>query len=241
MSVKKLIRNTLRKYNYDIVYYHPALDIPLRIKKLMASYKINKILDVGANVGNYGVDMRTNGYSNELISFEPMKKAFEQLKSKADGDAKWKIQHFALGDKNEISEINISENSLSSSINEMLPQHENSAPESKYIGTEEIQVKTLDSIFDEICSKDDNIFLKIDTQGFEKNVLEGAEKSLEYIDTVQVEMSLTPLYKNETLYTDLIDLLSKKGYSLVHVEHVFSDPETGRLLQVDGIFHRYKK
>ena len=230
-----------RSYGYDIVHYNPATDDELRKKKLLESYQINTVLDVGANVGRYGVELRSMGFEGDIISFEPLSEAFEELKRKSATDEHWKAVNFALGDKNETAEINIANNSLSSSIQEMLPSHLKSAPESEYIGKEEIEVKKLDTIFEEFCSKHDNILLKIDTQGFEKNVIEGAEDSLEAIDTVQLEMSLTPLYKNETLFTDMIKILNSRGYSLVHLEHVFSDIKTGRLLQVDGMFHRFPK
>ena len=80
--------------------------------------------------------------------------------------------------------------------------------------------------------------MKVDTQGYESKVLQGAEKSLEQIDTVQMEMSLVPLYEGELLLHDMCMLMSEKGYSLVAIETGFSDPNSGQLLQVDGIFHR---
>ena len=134
---------------------------------------------------------------------------------------------FALGDKNEKSIIHIANNSLSSSIREMLPTHEKSAPEAVYISEEEIEIKMLDNIYNDLNIKNKNILLKIDTQGFEKNVLEGAKDSLKDISTIQLEMSLTPLYKGETLFIDMIKYLQDMDYQLVHLEHVFSDKKTG--------------
>jgi len=58
------------------------------------------------------------------------------------------------------------------------PSHLQPAPDSRYIGIEVIEIRTLDSIFGDLCKSARNIYMKIDTQGFENKVLKGAEKSL---------------------------------------------------------------
>ena len=121
----------------------------------------------------------------------------------------------------------------------MLESHEKSAPESKYVGQETIDVKTLDSIMKDLSINEANIYLKIDTQGFESKVIKGAETSLNRIDTIQLEMSLSPLYKDELLFNELYNLLCSKGYTLVALEPGFSDNNSGQMLQIDGIFHRF--
>ena len=80
--------------------------------------------------------------------------------------------------------------------------------------------------------------MKIDTQGFEEKVIKGAENSLRFIDIIQIEMSLTPLYRGEILLPEMYALLRKKGYEMVSIEQGFSDSRSGVLLQVDGIFSR---
>lgn len=89
--------------------------------------------------------------------------------------------------------INIAGNSYSSSILKMLPSHVEASPESEYIGHEVIEVKTIDSIFPFLRNKGRNFYLKIDTQGFEERVINGAADSLQFIKLVQLEMSLIPL------------------------------------------------
>jgi hypothetical protein len=82
------------------------------------------------------------------------------------------------------------------------------------------------------------VYLKIDTQGFESKVIAGAEQVLSRIDTIQLEMSLVPLYEGELLFDEMCRLMMNKGYSLVSAEAGFSDETSGQLLQMDGIFHR---
>jgi FkbM family methyltransferase len=164
--------------------------------------------------------------------------AFKLLEAKAKGDAAWDIFNFALGDAEAKQEINIAENSCCSSLLNILPSHEKYVPKSKYIGTEIINVRTLDSIFFNLCKPVNRVYLKIDTQGFENKVIKGAEKSLGQIDTIQMEMSLVPLYENELLFNDMYSLMTEKGYSLIAIETGFSDQATGQMLKVDGIFRR---
>ena len=137
--------------------------------------------------------------------------------------------------------MNISANSYSSSILDMLSSHLESAPESEYIGQEEISIRRLDSIFNDVCNHDDKLYIKIDTQGYEKCVLEGAEKALESVDILELELSFIPLYKDGPLFHEMFNLLYKKGFVLVHVEPGFTDPSTGQILQVDGIFQRIQR
>ena len=238
MGIKEAIRYFVRKLGYDITrftYKHPTV----RLKKILQSCGINLVLDVGASIGQTGELLRSINYKGKIVSFEPLSSAYKELLCNTKGDKSWEAHNFALGNKNGKVLINIAGNSYSSSILDMLPSHVKFAPESKYIGQEEIEVKTLDSIFSSLCNQSDNIYLKIDTQGFEINVIKGAEKSLQFIDTIQLEMSLIPLYKNELLYNEMNHFLYQLGYSLISIEPGFSDKDTGRLLQVNGFFHRF--
>lgn len=92
--------------------------------------------------------------------------------------------------------------------------------------------------FGALCKAAKNVHMKIDTQGFEIKVPKGAEVSLSRIYTVQVEMSLIALYDGEMVFDEMCVYMRKIGYALVAIENGFSDPNSGHLLQIDGIFHR---
>ena len=240
MSIKRKFRKLLWMMGCDISRFSPTHHPLARRIKLFESYKIDVVLDVGANIGQFATQMRKDlGYSGRIISFEPLSSAFQLLKINADKDPQWEALNYALGDTEATEQIHIAGNSQSSSLLNMLPSHIKVAPESKYIGSEEVEIKTLDSVFDGICSKNNRIYLKIDAQVFESKVLKGAESSLSKIDTIQLEMSLIPLYEGELIFSDMHNLLSKKGYSLVSIETGFSDQSSGQLMQADGIFHRF--
>lgn len=210
----------------------------IRRLKLIKHFEINTIIDVGANVGKYVLEMRELGFKGKIISFEPLSLAYKKLKFVSSKDKDWDIVNVALGEKNEIAEINIAGNIDSSSLLNMLPSHLKSAPETKYIGKETIKVITLDSIFKEFYKKDSKIYMKIDTQGFEKSVLEGARNSLGKIIGLQLEMSIIPLYENSPTYLEMIKYIYDLGFKLYSIENGFSDKKTGQLLQFDGIFFK---
>lgn len=228
--------NILLKRNGAELVRFPISELKRR-KSLLSYHEINKVFDIGANVGQYSLDIRALGYIGEIISFEPIKEVFRTLEEKAKKDSKWDCENFALGDFDGETEINIAGNhAASSSILEMLPSHEESAPQSKYIGTEKIVVKQLDSVLQNYCKKGDNIYMKIDAQGYEKNILDGALVSLDQIRVLQIELSLIPLYKDSIDYIGMIEFLKTKNFVLYGIEPGFSDHESGRLLQCDGVF-----
>lgn len=218
-------------------YFKPDL---LRRIKIMNHHNIDLLFDIGANTGQYGELMRTLNYKGNIISFEPLNDAFEELKKKAKNDTKWDIHHYALGEEDTKSIINIAGNSVSSSILHMNETHVETEPESKYVGQQEIEVKKLNNVFHSFYKNGNKAMLKIDTQGYEKQVLEGATDILDKISLIQLEMSLVALYESEMLYLDIIDYLDKKGFKLIAFENGFSNPKTGTLLQVDGIFSNEK-
>jgi len=238
LNIVNFIKKIVNPLNIDIKKY-PSSDLRRR-KKLLEHHKISNVLDVGANSGQYAIELFEIGYSGNIISFEPVKSVFNILNKKVVNNKKWKAFNFGLGNKEEKLSINISENTYSSSLLDIMPSHIKGSPESKYIDKELIKIKTLDSIYDEIIKFNDIVLLKIDVQGFEKNVLDGALKSLQKIKGIQIEMSIEELYKGEILFDQMIPFLKNIGFNLYSLENGFYDMESGKLLQVDGIFFRGK-
>lgn len=207
--------------------------------RLIETYGIDLIIDVGANYGGYGKELRTGGYKNRIMSFEPLASVYRILEESARGDSLWQTMHCALGAQAGSQTIHVSANTTSSSLLDMLPAHKDAAPEACYVGEEIIQVVTLDGLYEKFCAEAKSIWLKIDTQGFEKQVLDGAASSLQLIDTVQLEVSFTPLYDGSATYLELIQFMEAHDYQITGMEPGFCDPNSGRLLQADFTFHRF--
>jgi FkbM family methyltransferase len=238
-EIKRELRRRLRGLGYDLARFKPESHPVARRRRLMSSLRIDVVLDVGANAGQYAHHLRSDlGFEGRICSFEPMTVPFRRLQSRAAEDPNWQAFNFALGDVEGRATINVAANSESSSMLEMLPSHVEAAPESRFVGTEDVEIRTLDAIFHDLCHPGEGVYLKIDTQGFEGRVLRGADRCLPKIDTVQVEMSLTPLYRNEPTFGELYHLLLGEGYAMVGLEPGFTNPQTGQLLQVDAIYHR---
>ena len=233
---KHLIRPILRRFGRDLVPYNHFNHPMARRAKLMETYHIDMVLDVGANIGQYASELREGGYRGKIVSFEPMGREFVLLKQLAKRDGNINAVHSAVGDQDGTVEFNIAANSTSSSILEMLPSHTDAAPDSAIQAKEVVPIARLDSIYDDHCTGQMNTLLKIDTQGFEMSVLEGAKESILKVQAIQIEMSLVPLYKEQVLFADLALWLKVRGFHMVDINPMFVHPRTGEVLQVDGIF-----
>lgn len=239
MDFIRALQAVSRRFGIDIVPYNAGAHPVARRQRLLEVCRVDTVLDVGANVGQFGRELRHQfGFRGRIVSFEPLADAFKKLEATARGDRNWRAFNLALGDKRTTLDINVASNSESSSLLAMLDAHLQAAPYSRYSGSERVAVETLDALFDDVCAGAGNIYLKIDTQGYESHVLRGASRSLERIDTVQLELSLTPLYAGQQLFHELCDDMFGRGYVLVGLENNFGSALTGRLLQVDGIFRR---
>lgn len=239
-KMMRRVRRLIRAGGYDVVRYDPRSNYLALRKFLLEKFEIDMVLDVGANVGGFGIQLRDLGYTQRIISFEPITDIFKVLSENAAADKNWTANNFALGDFDGAAPINIAANNgESSSILPMRALHVQAAESAQYVAREDIQVKRLDTVFESMCSGARNIYLKIDTQGFEKSVLEGAQVSLERIGTLQLELSLESLYENDTSFSEMYSYLQDKGFRAASFEPGFFDPRRGQMLQIDGIFHRF--
>lgn len=239
MTILNSIKNLALKAGIEVNWYNPAQSDTARLFKLLDFHKIDTILDVGANDGGYGKRLRQGGYSGSILSFEPLSSAHAKLLHASRGDVKWEIApRMAIGSSICEIEINIAGNSTSSSILSMQSLHETVAPQSRYVGTEKVPLNRLDAVAHPFIKQSKNLLLKIDTQGYELPVLEGAETLLKRVRGIQLEMSLVPLYEGQMLYKETIDWLEAKGFELWSVMPGFVDRASGHMLQMDGVFFR---
>jgi FkbM family methyltransferase len=204
--------------------------------KILNHLNANVLFDVGANIGLYAHSVRHHGFSGRILSFEPQTKAFKELEKFADNDGLWEVFNFALGNENKKSQINISANSVSSSILDISARLHNVCPQAGYIDSESIEIRRLDDFATELCNKEDKIFVKADTQGYEFEVVEGCLGCLDQIVGFQLEMSLIELYRNEKTFLDIVTFMDKIGYRIATIEPGWNDPKTGYCMELDGIF-----
>jgi FkbM family methyltransferase len=237
--MKSTIKRLFRSLGLEISRYNPAQSESAQIMKMLTVHDVNMVIDVGANVGQFGIFLREAGYKNRIVSFEPLLYERNQLIKASTNDPLWDVAtRAAIGNVNDEIDINISSNSQSSSVLNMLETHTSAAPDSTYIGVERVPLRTLDSLALDYIDSHTISFLKIDTQGYEDRVLEGANKTLDKIAGLQLELSLVPLYQDQRLYDELIGKLKSLGFNLWAITPVFIDQSSGRLLQFDATFFR---
>ena len=204
----------------------------------MQHFGIDLVLDVGADTGEWVRTIRRLGYRGRVVSFEPLRASYAALRASSAADPLWETVQTALGNCDGSATMHIAGNAHSSSLRGMLPAHLEAAPQSAYVGTEEVAIRRLDSVFAEHRRDARSVYLKIDTQGAEQDVLAGATKALGEIVGLQLEMSLVPLYEGQLLFQDLYARVASAGFTLMSLEPGFANAHTGQLLQVDGVFFR---
>jgi FkbM family methyltransferase len=229
------INRLINKTGFDVRRF-PSGNYRMLLKYLKDN-SITDCFDVGANTGQYAKFIRSAGFNGKIFSFEPQSKAFGQLSKSAKSDSQWQIYNIGLGDSDGKTIINISKNSVSSSILDISQSLVETAPDTKYISKEEIQINRLDTFIKGI-NFTDRFFLKIDAQGFESKILEGAAGCFNNIYALQLELAYVPLYKEEKLFDEMREFIESSGFYLSSLESGFTDPQSGRLLQVEAIFLR---
>ena len=235
----RYLRTLIRHTGFDVIRYTPNTSRILRLVTVLQAQKINLVLDVGANTGQYALDLFSAGYSGRIVSFEPMRAAYEQLlRQQTSRVSRWQAQQCALGAAADTLQINVAANSVSSSLKPMLAAHAEAAPQSSYTGTETVTVRTLDEVAPMLLNPADHVLLKIDTQGYEAEVLAGAARTLPCIHALQLEMSLLPLYEGQMLFDELHTKVLAQGFMLWGLDAGFTHPATGRMLQLDGLYVR---
>ncbi len=202
-------------------------------------FDISAVLDIGANSGQFAQELLKAGYSGDIWSVEPLPDAHKHLRTNAESHPNLHVMDpVALGSEEGTIEIVISGNSYSSSVLEMTDRHIAAAPHSAPVNKIEVKQMTLDSLFSNKNWAGKNLLLKIDTQGYEYAILQGAHESLRHTDLVLLELSLQSLYKDQMLWLELINYMQQQGFEVWSIQPEFCDPISGQLLQVNGIFSR---
>jgi FkbM family methyltransferase len=238
-TVKSWIRRTIRAAGYDLHRLRPETSPGHQLGLSLAHFDVDLVLDVGANAGQFAAGLRAFGYRGKIVSFEPLSAAHARLTEKAAADDAWRVHpRTAIGDEDGTIEINIAGNSFSSSVLPMLDAHADAAQGSAYVGSEQAPIARLDTIAPPYLAGSRNPFLKIDTQGFEAHVLNGAAGILPQIRGVLCELSLVPLYEGQPLWREMLARFEAAGLTLWALQPGFTDPRDGRTLQSDVILFR---
>ncbi|HET8729305.1 MAG TPA: FkbM family methyltransferase [Alphaproteobacteria bacterium] len=207
--------------------------------RVLEHHRIDLVLDVGANIGQYAKRLRQGGYGGRIVSFEPLTAAHAAVTEAAAGDPGWTIApRMAIGSGFEPVTLNISANSDMSSVLDWTEEMKDLLDSSAFVGRETAAQARLDSVLDDHARAGDRISLKIDTQGFERPVLDGAAGVMDRIALIQLELSIVEAYAGEPSYLDMIAHLDRLGYRPILFMPGYFNRRTARLIQMDGVFVR---
>jgi FkbM family methyltransferase len=209
------------------------------VARLLRATRVNLVLDVGANLGQYALGLRRAGYLGRIASFEPVAAPFARLSAAAEGDELWSVHPYALGAEDGTAEINRVPGTMSS----MLPASEFGKRWSGRLRqqrAETIEVRRLESVLDDVTEDLDPVraYLKMDTQGFDLQVFEGARAALGRVVAMQSEVSCVPIYDGMPRLPEQWTVYENAGFEAVGVYPVTRDAQTLRAIEFDLVMVR---
>lgn len=244
--MRKAIRNFLSKLGYDIIKtnytYKRDGEEHGTVKqefKWLTNYNFKTIIDIGSNEGQSLDKFRYLFPNAMLYCFEPIPKAFNQLKKNFELDKRISFNNIGIG--NEVAEVefNLNQYTQSSSLLELSEEHKHNFTQA--VNTSKIQVKidTLDNFFKDV-ELEKPYLIKIDVQGYEDKVVTGGKDIISEAAIVISEVSYRPMYEGQMVFDDLQKLFADLGFTFIgNAEQLYS-PQDNKILQADAIFENDK-
>jgi len=239
-------RSVANMFGYDLVRiakYHPTIESHLRI--MLEKLDIDLVLDVGANNGGYGRMLRKIGYAGQIVSFEPVQRCHDALVRQMEGDARWSAYRYALGERKTTLEINVPKSDdFSSFLDVTASAKEIWSDDFATVDKETVQVERLDDVFAGIVDAFPscrNVFLKMDTQGYDLEVLKGAASVVPQIIGLQSEISMLPIYQGMPDYLESLTVFRKHGFEVTGLYPVSRDMDTLLVVEMDCVMRRVNR
>lgn len=202
--------------------------------------KPDVFIDVGANIGVMGHKAIRRNFKGKIIAIEPVKYLFDKLVDDSKNKKNWININAGVSDKKGTAEIYVcsGHGGCSSFLQPTKYLEENAGSSGELRGKEKISLTTLDSVINEHCPKSKNIYIKVDVQGFELQVMQGLKENIDKVIGCRLEMAVnTNDYKNQPNMWEVIEYMRGIGFVLVHLcDNVWRHPKTKELVYVDGVF-----
>jgi FkbM family methyltransferase len=202
------------------------------LRHFLRRHRINVVLDVGANEGQFAAKLRRLDFRGKIFSFEPDPTVYNQLAKRCEKDPQWHSFPIALGDADTNATFNLAPRStLNSFLSPVFP--------SNVSGQIDVPVRRLDGMFHEVVKEcpQPRVLLKTDTQGFDLRVLDGATGCLNKITGILAELSVVPIYQQSPPLHEAVQAYKVAGFHMVDLSLVNRTVD-GRILELDGLFIR---
>lgn len=209
-------RNMLRRVGVEVLPVRVGSSlIAMHLDRLFSTLRVSCVLDVGAQVGEYGRWLRHNGYRGDIISFEPVAASFAELEKAAARDAHWHCFNYALGAEDSVASINVSKHTVYSSFRQISSTAaEIFGEETRTQQSEKVEIRRLDGLLDTLPTEiTDRLYLKMDTQGWDLEVLKGAQDALRHVVALQTEVSVQPIYEDTPVLQESLAAIASYGFT----------------------------
>jgi len=196
--------------------------------------KCDFVVDIGAHDGTWISKVKKSGWTGNSLCIEPSQENYKKILSK--NLVNTKIMNIAIGNDNKRVNLNYASNrGLSSSLLDMNTYHLDAAPQIQYISKQKVTIKRLSSVLKDYDYR--NMYIKIDTQGYELEVLKSIQdRDYHRITALEVESNLVEVYKNAPMLEEIIKHLRLRSFDIYRIENGFGMPNFGQQLQVDVLF-----
>ena len=215
------------------------------VTRAMRHAGVSCAFDVGAHCGEFALSIRRAGYEGPIVSFEPNPDAAQALKARAARDGRWSVQECALGAANADGRLYRPNTTQFASLRETLPYGAERWGEQVAVrDVVHVPVRCLDDVFESVlpvgvdASRPGFLLLKIDTQGSDLDVLEGAKTALRFASVLVIELSVIPLYEGAPRLIDALRYVEDAGFVLASAVPVTHDRASGVAVELDGCFVR---
>jgi len=224
--MKQILKSFLHGFGLDLVTYRPFLE-------LLPEWNIKTVLDVGANIGQFGVQLRQAGYRGHIVSFEPTREAFQRLQTRCRKDSSWEAVNMALGHETKSESVQIPSDSRLTSFLPPLRDH-------NFVKKEQLQITRLDEWLNQRSLDLPKTCLKLDVQGFEKEILLGCGDFLCDFGAIIVELAFCKSYQGQAHAGEMINFLQSNGFSIWATRRGLWTPQGNREMEFDALFKRIK-
>lgn len=228
-TLLRACHSLIRRLGVDVVRYRP-------LAKRLARHSVDTVLDVGANTGQFRRALRACGFEGRIVSFEPVRACFEKLIGSGRGDLLFSAQPYALGSCNGHARIVVAKNPVFSSFRRVKDDllHVDGGAEAR--GEENVEVRRLEDLWTPLGLDGSRVFLKIDTQGSDYDVLLGCGSRLRFLVGLQTELSFHPFYADQPNVAAVHRFLVDEGFLLESLTEAFRDFERGVLMEMDAVY-----
>ena len=230
------MRRLLRKFGYELVKTKKDPNLDTFLRNYFKRVHVDVVIDIGANIGQFGKKLRSLGYRGEIYSFEPVSESYRRLLKNSKNDLNWFAFNYGFAEESGDAIINVSRSSDFSSIldtNDFGTDFFSKKMSRQ--GTENIKLRRFDSFYSEQNFQDQSLLMKLDTQGYDLSVLRGSVNSLSAIGAILTETAFIPIYSGMPLFDDIRSFVEKYDFKLSFMFPVSKNAK-GQIIETDSFF-----